>query len=34
MGKDIAELYNVYKATISAIKCRKNWKHLTKDFNF
>lgn len=34
MGKDIAELYNVHKATISAIKCRKNWKHLTKDFNF
>ena len=34
MGKDIAEMYNVHKSTISAIKCRKNWKHLTKDFIF
>lgn len=34
MGKDIAELYHVHKGTISAIKCRKNWKHLTKGFNF
>lgn len=34
MGKDIAEMYNVHKATISAIKCRKNWAHITKDFIF
>ena len=34
MGKDIAKMYNVHKGTISAIKCRKNWGHLTKDFIF
>lgn len=33
-GKEIAEKFNVDKRTISAIKCRHNWKHLTKDFNF
>lgn len=34
MQKDIAKKYNVHKATISAIKTRKNWKHLTENFRF
>ena len=32
--KEMADLYNVDKSTISNIKRKKSWKHLTKFYNF
>ena len=31
---EIAQLFNVHKGTINAIKKKKNWKHLTNEINF
>lgn len=30
----IAKIYNVHKSTISNIKRKKTWSHITKDYNF
>lgn len=32
--QEIADLYGVHKSTISCIKRKKNWIHLTKAYNF
>lgn len=32
--KQIAEIYNVDKSTINNIKCHKNWKNVTKKYDF
>lgn len=32
--QEIADIYHVHKSTISNIKRKKNWKHLTNKYNF